>query len=462
MKTISSNTKNTNQRCWFVFLFYSFATLLIISPFPLGGNRVFASAITSIAFSILCFIGLIVSIRSPDELIKNLRFCKSALLFFSGYIIWLTIQLIYLNGSQISVDSHHTKQQLLVSLGYFSAFLVVNLITKCEKDIKKLTLCIIFSGLLQAIIAIFLYSEKANYIIFNFPMDHSERTYGTFSYHNSLANYMLICLSLGIGILISDLIRIGNMQVSIRNRIKNLLIFVLSPSMLIRLMLVVMVIALVLTKSRMGNAAFLLSIILIAIPLLVAHFRNNTKVLILLISVIFIDLLVIGNLVGVERVVNRISQTTIENTIQIKEESIENRSAAARLGYEMFKDRTLTGWGAGSFYTVFPAYANNDARQYYDHAHNDYIQFLAETGAIGSFFLVALTIGGIKNLLTITKQQGASTYKGIAIGILIAVFGCLLQATVDFHFQMPANALLFVVLIAMSWRLSYFAHNEKL
>lgn len=462
MKTTTSKTKNNNQRSWFHFLLISFATLLIISPFPLGSNRVFASASISIALCALCFIGLIGYVRSPKELMKNLRFCKSALLFFIGYIGWLTIQLIYLNGDQITVDAHHTKQQLLISLGYFSAFVLVNLIIKCEQDIKKLTLYIIFSGLLQATIAIFLYSEKANYSIFNFSMDHSQRTYGTFSYHNSLANYMLICLSLGIGILISDLMKFGNMQISIRNRIKNLMVFILSPSMLIRLMLVVMVIALVLTKSRMGNAAFLLSIMLIAIPLLAVHFRNNFKVLLLLISVIFIDLLIIGNLVGVDRVINRISQTTIENSIQIKEESIENRSAAARLGYEMFKDRSLTGWGAGTFYTVFPAYANNDARQYYDHAHNDYIQFLAETGVIGSFFLAALTIGGIKNLLSITKQQGISTYKGIAIGIFIAVFGCLLQATVDFHFQIPANALLFVVLIAMSWRLTYFALNQKL
>lgn len=462
MKTIKSSNLSTNQHRWLRILLYLFATLLVISPLPLGSNRVFASASISVVLCFLCFIGLLGFIRYPRELIKNLRFCKSALLFFIGYLVWLAIQLIYFNGHQITVDEHHTKQQLLISLGYFSAFVLVILTTQREQDLKKLALFIISSGLLQAIIAIFLFSEKASYIIFNFPMDHSERTYGTFSYHNSLANYMLICISLGIGILISDLMKFGNMQISIRNRIKNLMVFALSPSMLIRLMLIIMVIALVLTKSRMGNAALLLSIILIAMPLLAVHFRKNTKVFLLLVSVILIDLLVVGKLVGVDRVINRISQTTIENTMKIEEESIENRSVAARLGYEMFKDRPFTGWGSGTFYTVFPAYATNDARQYYDHAHNDYIQFLAESGVIGSFFLVALTIGAIKNLLTIAKQQRIPKYKGIAIGFLIAIFGCLLQATVDFHFQIPANALLFIVLIAMSWRLIYFAFNEKI
>lgn len=462
MSTKTLKSTNTSQDYWLDVLFYSFIALLIISPFPLGGNRVFASATISVAICALCFIGLLGYTRYPNELIRNLRFCKSAILFFAGYIGWLAIQLIYFNGNQITVDAHHTKQQLLISLGYFSAFMLVVLTIRNEQDIKKLALWIIFSGVLQAIIAIFLYSEKADYTIFNFSMDHSERTYGTFSYHNSLANYLVICLSMGLGILISDLMSYSEMHTSIRNRIKNLMVFVLSPSMLIRLMLVVMVIALVLTKSRMGNAAFLLSIMLIATPLLAIHFRNNSKVLLLLVSVIFIDLLVIGKLVGVDQVVDRISQTTIENTIQIKEESIEDRSVAARLGVEMFMDRPFSGWGAGTFYTTFPAYANNDARQYYDHAHNDYVQFLAETGAIGTFFLAALIIGGIKNLHAITKQQGISIYKGMAIGILMAVFGCLLQASVDFHFQIPANALLFIVLIAMSWRLRYFAPSNKL
>lgn len=456
MSTKTLKSTNTSQDYWLDVLFYSFIALLIISPFPLGGNRVFASATISVALCALCFIGLLGYTRYPNELIRNLRFCKSAILFFAGYIGWLAIQLFYFNGNQITVDAHHTKQQLLISLGYFSAFMLVVLTIRNEQDIKKLALWIIFSGVLQAIIAIFLYSEKADYTIFNFSMDHSERTYGTFSYHNSLANYLVICLSMGLGILISDLMSYSEMHTSIRNRIKNLMVFVLSPSMLIRLMLVVMVIALVLTKSRMGNAAFLLSIMLIATPLLAIHFRNNYKVLLLLVSVIFIDLLVIGKLVGVDQVVDRISQTTIENTIQIKEESIEDRSVAARLGVEMFMDRPFSGWGAGTFYTTFPAYAKNDARQYYDHAHNDYVQFLAETGAIGTFFLAALIIGGIKNLHAITKQQGISIYKGMAIGILMAVFGCLLQASVDFHFQIPANALLFIVLIAMSWRLRYF------
>jgi hypothetical protein len=42
---------------------------------------------------------------------------------------------------------------------------------------------------------------------------------------------------------------------------------------------------------------------------------------------------------------------------------------------------------------------------------------------------------------------------GLALGAFMAILAVLLQATVDFHFQIPANALLFVTVLAIPWLL---------
>ena len=63
----------------------------------------------------------------------------------------------------------------------------------------------------------------------------------------------------------------------------------------------------------------------------------------------------------------------------------------------MFRDQPLTGWGAGSFRHAFPIHQQNypdifraPNRKFlvWDHAHNDYVQALAELGVIGFLFPV--------------------------------------------------------------------------
>lgn len=80
--------------------------------------------------------------------------------------------------------------------------------------------------------------------------------------------------------------------------------------------------------------------------------------------------------------------------------SVEARIQARNATYEMFHDQPLTGWGAGSFRHAFPIHQQNypdiyrgpgRKTYYWDHAHNDYVQALAEFGVIGfSFPVLAL------------------------------------------------------------------------
>ncbi len=80
--------------------------------------------------------------------------------------------------------------------------------------------------------------------------------------------------------------------------------------------------------------------------------------------------------------------------------SVEARIQAREATFALFRDQPLTGWGAGSFRHAFPIHQQNypditrgPGRRYFfwDHAHNDYVQALAEFGVIGfSFPLLVL------------------------------------------------------------------------
>lgn len=68
------------------------------------------------------------------------------------------------------------------------------------------------------------------------------------------------------------------------------------------------------------------------------------------------------------------------------------RVTAREATWEMFEAKPWMGWGAGSFRHVFPIfqqhhpliYKRGRFTMYWDHAHNDHVQLLAEKGIFGA------------------------------------------------------------------------------
>lgn len=434
-------------------LHWLFLVVLGASCIPLGSNRVFASACLSVALVLIFFAefaGQVITDRAP---LSRLKPAGPVLLALLGYLALLWFQAAFPFTLTASVEPHGTWHQLLLSCGYFSAFALIFLQVKPGTQLRGFVRVLIYLGVCQALVAVFLYADKAQYELFRFSVDHSTRTYGTFSYHNSLANYLVICLCLGVGLLVAGLAQEQRHVAGWRSRLAAVLTLAFSDVLKLRVMLLVMVVALVLTKSRMGNAAFLLAVALVAAPFLMAKGRLRLKGLLLLASIVLLDVLFIGKLVGFDEVAQRLNTTTIGTVDGVGEESIEDRSVASRLALDMVAARPLTGFGAGSFYTTFPQYASAEARMYYDHAHNDFVQLAVEVGVVGLLLLALAVLLSVARAVSVMRRPLAPPDAGIALGVLMAVFAVLLQATVDFHFQIPANALLFVVVLSIPWLL---------
>ena len=143
-----------------------------------------------------------------------------------------------------------------------------------------------------------------------------------------------------------------------------------------------MVIALVMTRSRMGNAAFFTSMLIAGVsgwP--VQHATRST--VILLVSLIIIDVFVVGTWFGVENVIKRYEQTTIYRDCSQPAARWKNGFEPGLYAMDMLKDYPLTGSGGGTFYAAFPKYRPGVISAYFDYAHNDYVQFATDTGVIG-------------------------------------------------------------------------------
>jgi len=120
-------------------------------------------------------------------------------------------------------------------------------------------------------------------------------------------------------------------------------------------------------------------------------------------------------------------------------------------------DYPLFGSGLGTFGAVYPAYEENwKGTRHFAHAHNDYLEYLSEVGWLG----MALLLGGILFVLVKTfivwKDRQRPDVKGLALGGMIAIVLILLHSIGDFNLHIPANMLLFSVVLSLSVVIAFY------
>ena len=271
---------------------------------------------------------------------------------------------------------------------------------------------------------------------------------GGFVNRNHLAGFLEMSLAVGIGLLIAQLG--GRSAKGWRNRLGALFELLLSPKAILRLSLVIMVIALVLTRSRMGNIAFFSSLLVAGSIALVLSRRAKRSTVILIASLLVVDVFLVGAWFGVDRVVERIEQT-VEKADIASGDIGDARQLAFADATTLIADYPVLGAGPGSFHAVFPRYAGDALGGFYDHAHNDYLQFAAETGWIGLGLLGLIVALSLAEALRAQYRRHDPLMRGMAFAAVMGTVSLLIHSWVDFNLQIPANAALFTVLLALAW-----------
>jgi len=220
----------------------------------------------------------------------------------------------------------------------------------------------------------------------------------------------------------------------------------------LRLVLVAMVIALVMTRSRMGNTAFFASLLVAGGVALALSKHATGSTVILIASLIAIDIFIVGSWFGDEKTMQRIEQTTVRD---VGERGDPDAQALA-----LARDYPVFGAGGGTFYTAFTRYRGPELRAYFDHAHNDYIQFLAETGIVGLALAASLPAFALALAVLALVRRRDALARGFAFAVLMGVCSLAIHSAVDFNLQIPANALAFMVLLAYGWIALYLADRR--
>jgi O-antigen ligase len=138
--------------------------------------------------------------------------------------------------------------------------------------------------------------------------------------------------------------------------------------------------------------------------------------------------------------------TRIQDTI--------NRKSAGRLAIwqatmPIIRAFWLTGSGAGTYERAMMVYQPAPHETYFNHAHNEYLQLLAEGGlwlAIPGAVALIAGVSGIRKRLSMDRTAIYWVRAGAVSGMIAAV----VQSTWETGLRRPANTLLFAILAAIA------------
>jgi type IV secretory pathway VirB2 component (pilin) len=154
----------------------------------------------------------------------------------------------------LSVDAHATVDYFLKMLAYGTVFCLTLLLVDTPRKLEILLKVLVFSGTLQAIYGSLMVLSGLEYGFFIKKFVGLGLATGTFINRNHLAGYLNLCLAAGIGLMIAKLG--GEATHTWRQWLRSVTRLLLGEKARLRIYLIIMVIALVLTRSRMGNTAF--------------------------------------------------------------------------------------------------------------------------------------------------------------------------------------------------------------
>jgi O-antigen ligase len=448
-------------------LFWLLLAVLVWAPVPLGSNRPWAWSVLEISIFALLAGWLILWALGRAEPGESLRRAWPALAILGAWLLWVGLSVVPMHPSWVealspeaarmqhltdaigvkrdwmtlSVDPAASRAFLLKSLAYSALFVLLLALVNDRVRVLTLARVLVYAAVIHAIFAILAHLSNVSEEQFGTVVHHGRQASGTYVNRNHFAGYLEMTLALGIGMLIAGLS--DRRSGSWKRLVSNVIEWILSPKMVLRLALCILVIALTTTHSRMGNTAFFASL-LVAGVIGIALSRHATRnTVILLTTLVVIDLAIVGSWFGVEKLAQRLEQTTMQE--------IEEREEPGLHTFAIVKDYPIFGSGPGTFYTTFPRYRPETITAFFDFAHNDYAQFAAETGLVGlglMGFLVTMTLAVA---LMAQWQRRDPLMRGMSFACIMGVTSILIHSWVDFNLQIPANAMYFMVLLALGW-----------
>jgi O-antigen ligase len=395
----------------------------------------FTALFAFVVFQIAPLPAFLVRILSPETYAFHKSFSPG---FAGGGFLSLSI-----------VPARTFREGLELAAYVLAGFLVIRTVTR-GREIRRFIAFLVAMGAFEAFYGLYELTTATPRLLFYKKVYSLGSVTGTFVNRSHLAGYLEMIIPLAIGLLIARLDFLSLGGEGLKAKLLHMSGKGLVPNLLLFAAVIVMSLGVVFSQSRSG--IFILAFtFLLFVEFIVLHFgrfgprrrwlRNFIWGTLLMVTV---SALYIG--VG-----STIQRFALDNLLREGRPLLWGNVGRIIASFPVF------GTGLGTFVSVYPAYEKVAGPELLlVHAHNDYLEYLSELGAVG-FVLIfgAVLFIGVSSFLVWRRRRNPDV-KGIALGGVISVIVILFHSLTDFNLHIPANMFLFAIVLALTFVTAFY------
>jgi len=412
----------------FVYLSLLTAALVVIQCM-IGGTRL-AYSFPAYAIAGVAAVLSIVSIRRPA--VRPSSFCLGSALLLAGYVV---------------VRAWYSPNAFLARADAFmaAACLIVYLLTALYLAESRFRNWILGALLLVALVhlGVGAYQFKTGdggYMLFGFigNTGYGSRAHGMLICPNHLAGFLEAVGMLGLGITFW-----GRFRVPMK--------------LLIGYITLLCFLGVAITGSRGGYLSSVFALLAFAgLSLWIVRIYQRERFLLTLLG----TLVALASVLAITVTLMMESQPIKERLNRVGTASQDVRWYNWLASIDQFKMSPVVGTGAGTHLYYGRLFRRPQLQFDPEHSHGDYLEMLAEYGAVGEvlafFFLIAHCACGIRTAREVTLRRLCNSFGlarsdtlALTLGGMGAVAAIAVHSLVDFNLHIPGNALLFAFIFGM-------------
>ena len=391
------------------FFRVSICCLLAFAVLAFGAVEEWSQAVLEVGAAILFFLWAVQQYRQKTEQLV----LPPELFPLSAFTLVVVFQLVF----HLTASRYYTRSELQLLITYVVFLFLVSQAFVRRSHWRGFVWFVMTLGFFVSVVAILQHLTFNGKLYWFREMRFGGLPFGPYVNRNHFAGFAEMVIPVALVPLVLGKVR--------RERLFLVALFAMVP-----------IVALLLSASRGGIVSFAVQMLLLFLLLLIRRIRSR---FVIAGGVVVLCALIFVSWIGVQQVLTRFAG------IQTLEVSAGKRAAMRQGTWRLFLDHPLLGTGLGTFEIVFPPYDSVYDGKIANHAHNDYLEVLAETGIVGGlcclWFLWVVQLQSLRGMAELGESFGSA----LNLAGLVACSGILVHSLVDFNLHIPANALLFFV-----------------
>jgi O-antigen ligase len=349
----------------------------------------------------------------------------------------------------LSLYPHDTLLGFFKLGAYLAAFVLAAYAFEAREGKNVLAPALIVLGSLEAAYGIVQYLTGYQKIFGFTKQFYIEDATGTYINHNHFAGFLGLVIPFAAMMVFYNLqSRSAHGVPERRGRRAGRYSLLLNPRILFYTFLVVLLlIAVVFSRSRMGIFSVLASLILMA---LLGQLGGGRRAWMVITLLVIAGSMTYALWIGLGPVIGRFGALTPASL-----EDPYGRAVMWKQASGVIRDYPAVGTGLGTFAVAFRRYQTTSLDLFIDHAHNDYLEVTTDTGILGAGLLFIPIMALLVKMILACAGARSAYRRSVLLACIGGTAALLIHSVADFNLQIPANALLFAVVLGIGSKATY-------